>query len=570
MKRSAASCLLSDVASESDSEAPVTASVGAGDDGGDCAAAAACEMRDDAGSTQVVGRPGPSTFEETLSWCNDGLTELKHRLPGFGVSFKQCFSHLEKTTKEPRTLALSTTFSGICTAEQALAIFAEESKQHGLTIDVILWGATEKDELCRSILLANDGPDSPRHVFGDMLDILPIVALRRLQEAQKRALKLFRKNKTLRNAEKLKSAGARFLAEAVSILEDEKIDRTSLQAYCHRHDKACHVCPPEYLDGKQIWWMEVVGLICLSWSTLGNQLHWLDPQALPSLVYLWKLRCLPIHICIMECTPRLDVTWITEYVITHHVEHLVFSTTQLGLPVHRSRVYVKAHLKGLTFSRVPFDVASYGQCFFKDLVADAGIYFHADTRDIAVVHNEMAALRRIPPPSDGSQYPCRQVLGLGSLERLEAFESLWRQHRLQLEDSAAAVSFYAPLSQNATWEKKPHFAIPTLTRNSLIFGERQRRCLLPREHLGVQGMPAYMYDHSHWQLSSCKWLLGSGNRKHLRALQDSACCQPVLDQPISSGAMRSIAGNMMNMQQVGSVMLWVLATVAPTPPQDLD
>ena len=100
----------------------------------------------------------------------------------------------------------------------------------------------------------------------------------------------------------------------------------------------------------------------------------------------------------------------------------------------------------------------------------------------------------------------------------------------------------------------------------MVFGEKEKRCLLPREHLCVQGMPAYLYDHPYFHGSSIKWLLGSGNRRHLTTLKDSGddvSCQLAQSNPIASTAIRGIAGNMMSMQQVGTIMLWVLLTTGP-------
>ena len=230
-------------------------------------------------------------------------------------------------------------------------------------------------------------------------------------------------------------------------------------------------------------------------------------------------------------------------------------------------MYVKAALRMMTESLLPFDLEEYGQCFFKEMVATASIYFQADTRDIANVHNEMAAQRRIPAPADGSQYPCRSVLPLGCLERLEDFESFWYQHRLESEHAKPNVSYYAPISQNQSWEKnRPHEVIPTLTRNSMVYGEMEKRCLVPREHLGVQGMPAYMYGRRSFRNCALKWLLGSANRQHLKSLRESGdidLCHIAGSPGVSSNQLRSIAGNMMSVQQVGTVMLWLLFTVSP-------
>ena len=271
----------------------------------------------------VFKKDGPANFAETLDWCVEGLSAMQVRLNALGYSLEETGSYLDMNRRGNSILALSTCFSGICTAEHALHIISQETKRTiGLNMEVLFWGACERDELCREIILANDGLESPCHLFGNFLDILPTVVLRRLQEKQKRALEEFRKKP--KHDRSIKKAGRRFLREAVAILEDAKLDRDSLRAYCYKHDKGCLVCPPEHIDGKRTFWMLVAGLICISWSSLGNQVQWLDPQALPSLVFLWKVKCLPVHCCVMECTPRLDVDWIEEFLASHVVEAVVF------------------------------------------------------------------------------------------------------------------------------------------------------------------------------------------------------------------------------------------------------
>ena len=95
----------------------------------------------------------------------------------------------------------------------------------------------------------------------------------------------------------------------------------------------------------------------------------------------------------------------------------------------------------------------------------------------------------------------------------------------------------------------------------VIYGEREERCLLPREHLGLQGLPVYCYEHKYFAMSSLKWLLGSRNRRHLRKLQQFEGYDASLEAAettFSESSLRAMAGNMMNMQQVGCVMLWAL------------
>ena len=83
------------------------------------------------------------------------------------------------------------------------------------------------------------------------------------------------------------------------------------------------------------------GVICVPWSAQGSQHQWLDPKSLPTLVYVLIFRKAEIDLGLVECTPRLDIVAIRRMLPGITVEPVVFSTSDIGLPVARNRIYIK-------------------------------------------------------------------------------------------------------------------------------------------------------------------------------------------------------------------------------------
>ena len=150
----------------------------------------------------------------------------------------------------------------------------------GVELDVVLWSATEIDETCRNVISLNHGSPcigEPQHLFADILDVLPTPVLRKLQVAQKQALRTLNVEKAkapnaLHRTKIMMEATQSFLSRAENILDGAAgLDRLTCEAYCYFHDDACKICPPETIDGCPVLWLDVSGLVCVPRSTQGLQ-----------------------------------------------------------------------------------------------------------------------------------------------------------------------------------------------------------------------------------------------------------------------------------------------------------
>jgi hypothetical protein len=188
------------------------------------------------------------------------------------------------------------------------------------------------------------------------------------------------------------------------------------------------------------------------------------------------------------------------------------------------------------------------------------VYFLADLVEVTEEMNEMAKQRKIPPHPRGKAYQCRHVLSVSMAARLESYEKGWAEHRIQhmREGMPHDMEFYAAISQNASYGNKFATLIPTLVKNSMIYGEAEKRVFLPNEHLAIQGLGAYAYDHDSYINSPIKWLL---TPEHLHG----AYLKPEDHRGfrVVSSSKRALTGNGMHVASVGCALLLCLAGTRP-------
>ena len=525
---------------------------------------------------------GPSEPDELLDWCRQDILFLESRLHVDWQSACSCFTidpvPAEAEQGHHKQLVFSTWFSGIGTAEMAFVMSKHYlQKKVGKVLDFKVYSSGDIDDMCQKILNAHTGELKPWHVFGSILDRLPVYKLRKIEELQKKKLEQFRKD--ARSHAWSKSLKVRnfnrccqeFVDDALEVLEDNTHgDRDILAsniAFCSKHHKGCCIGPagPD-MNYENLFWVEVAGLICTPWSTAGNQLMWLDPKALPTLVYLWSLRYLRVHVVIAECTPRLDLQAVRRILGTgFSLENVVFCISGLGYPAHRRRVYIRITRTRSTTIRLPFTLNVMKKIFFREVVGvPEKLFFVAPSADVSDYMNTLAHSRGIPPHPRGKTYMCRHVLPIQMLQRLEAFETQWDKHRIQKIHDGAPVDndakYLAHISQNLSHSAKTETWVPTLLRNSVVWSERRQRTMIPQEHFLVQGFPMYQYHHEAFAINPAKFLFTS--------IHDMDDIIPAPERPpahlrLTNSDIRQLTGNAMALPTVGSVLLLTLAGVVP-------
>jgi hypothetical protein len=258
-------------------------------------------------------------------------------------------------TKEDVRVYVTTPFSGLGTPEIALKqILGSLRENFGQDLTIQMHSATDIDPTCSSILGTHIGECAPEHIFEDVLDRIPPEHLRCLQKSQESHKQRFHEfiatnNITgkLERSSLLKSAGIAFMTDVSRILSEVPMTRDG-KVFCKKHQKPCPFCPPEgFLKDRngtlgRTFWLDVAGVICTPWSMQGIQMGWLDEHSLPTIVYCHMLSKCKVDCALIECVPRLDTTRVLGLLGPgFEMEPVTFCTTELGLPVHRRRVYIK-------------------------------------------------------------------------------------------------------------------------------------------------------------------------------------------------------------------------------------
>ena len=610
--------LRDDVSDEAESEVAASeAASQAGSWAASASAAAAAANDDDAFADNVLPEfilPGPASSDELFDWCLDGFITLEKKA---GTDWGRQFAPFARLAAEaaaaaapaavpepepvvtsasapaavPEPMTTSATamkkalklvfgsmFSGIGTGEMAAGMnmhFAEETI--GDHLDSSTYAACDIDNVCQGILVSHQGKHAPQHVFGSVLDRIPPYKLRAIESLQKQTMDAFRAeastsgwSKSIKNREFVtRSKG--FVRAAVAILNDisdgsQLLDRKTL-AFCSKHNRPCCIGPGG--DGAHgaeadFFWIDMAGLICTPWSVQGNQHMWLDPNSLPTIVYLWSVRRMMPDQVLAECTPKLDIEMVREVLgPDFKVENLVFDVSLFGYPANRRRVYMRITNTKTVEHSMPFTHYNFQRIFRRSHVATAEqLFFRASQADITDFMNDIAGRRGIPPHPRGKLYQCRHVLQIAQQKRLEDYELEWKRNRQQNVQKGTPLdedtTYLAHISQNTTHAPKAAVFVPTLLRNSVVWSEKLQRTMLPAEHFLVQGLPWCHYYHIAFQLSPVKWLFTS---RYDRDRLESADRGPAELEMMGSSTIRGLCGNAMALPSIGSVLLYTFSTM---------
>ena len=214
-------------------------------------------------------------------------------LPAGPQSYRECFqwndyvvqSLLADNGPVPKRrlkVAFTSSYSGVGMAEIGLDFVSQAMARADIDITVACCSQTELDETCQACL-------GGQHVFGDILERVEERVVQKLTKAQEKYGDRFEKARAAapKNASDLKqSFEDQFLKEAAKILDqalrDNKFKET---AHCYRCNAQCNWGPRP----TDAWWVECAGNTCTPWADRGKRRGYLDPAAIPALVWLWSL-----------------------------------------------------------------------------------------------------------------------------------------------------------------------------------------------------------------------------------------------------------------------------------------
>ena len=193
----------------------------------------------------------------------------------------------------------------------------------------------------------------------------------------------------------------------------------------------------------------------------------------------------------------------------------------------RPRLYTVVSSGTCTTELMPLP-SLFRQTMVRELVADGGLFFCAPDCAKDRATEDMFAARRIHLPPDGVRGVRSEALLTFSVrQRIKGFKAT--QEAEDAEASAAIVD----ISNTCAYSGTVYELMPTLRRNSTIYSFRQKRLLLPAEHFAVNCVPLFCSGYIDDQL---------------RIVDDEVFLA------LAPRVARGLAGNMMNLVVVGSVL----------------
>jgi len=308
--------------------------------------------------------------------------------------------------------------------------------------------------------------------------------------------------------------------------------------------------------------IEVAGITCVPWSSMGLREGWLHDSSLPCLTALKGFMEDEPDAFICERTRLLDHDHLALLVQEKFiVQHAIISPTQTGIPAQRMRKYILGRHKRTVVIKLDYSQEALLRTFGKKLRLDGLVYFVASESEVANWITEMALKKQLPAACPtGDKWSAEDVLQGGYSVRLRGYKCL----RSDLSDQGPAI---VDLTQNHTRSfslKALPYSMPALLQKSHMYSLGKDQALLPQEHFLVQGIPI------HPQLT------------HLASNDDDDDGLPECYYPfrrpfadwkgrnMPPSLFRSITGNAMHLSSVGSVLIFLLVASRKAPPAETE
>ena len=121
----------------------------------------------------AIDLEGPSSLEATLHWASDYCSSLRSQTPD---AFKRV---LHALSRRAGGVYVWSDYSGMGGAELAVAHICQAVQQacggeSGESPQALVYRARDNKQHCRDVLLAHSGIAAPKHVFGDVMETVPV------------------------------------------------------------------------------------------------------------------------------------------------------------------------------------------------------------------------------------------------------------------------------------------------------------------------------------------------------------------------------------------------------------
>jgi hypothetical protein len=560
------------------------------------------------------GLTSPRTLQDVLRWPFTFLSSFRDFDAKHSTGYH---SELCRNVVGRPGIVLTTSFSGSGGAETALAMLRAAVKDANAGADasgdnshtemilsdddeavddvgetlqqlrgIVMFAATDNARLSQRVLQAHPSDSAPLHIFGDVLDCLPVDVLKRCKEIETNKLQHFNDRAAeiigaaveCADSEDLDMGDQRVTVMKAELGEElvnelcaelEKVHFTET-AWCKNHQKFCYTnprCEPIFRDAV---WIEAAGPLCPPWSNMNPRKdRWLSEATLTSLTWAYSTRYQRPDIVLHENSPGWDDSRTCKVFAFKHTgkraspSHPICSpfakvpNTELddstgylclqphivcpslmGIPSRRRRKYTAWTRKATVTWQFPASMVFqelFDTIFFRDLVSTAAVYLCASEGE---VHEEaQAVLQGNGFDIEDGDITGDMVLSPGDFRRLqghlaEAQDRGYREGQ-QWHVSCAIVN----TGQTSGYMKAVDtVTTPALMRRSSLFDMVSKRILTKSEYWMIQGWP------------------------HPNVVGPPlASLFPFADMQLTVGQVRHLTGNGMHLACVGAMLSVVLA-----------
>ena len=477
---------------------------------------------------------------------------------------------------------MTTSFSGVGSAEIAGSMLGQHFASLGMwpTGAVRVYSACEIDRRCQRVLLSHHSACKAEHVFSDVLEVLPRKAeleLRHHAQRLRRQLADTMSGSSVRRPERQETLGV--LAESFHRLAEKVLQEVEVQTHasCVEHGRACP-CAPSPAERANRVWLAAAGSPCVAFckGAFGNQEGFLHDSAVCLVAWAAKNRAHRPDVIVRECVPGFSRDVLSRYLNTgfpsssplYRVESVVWNVLDEGLPVSRERRYTICVLAKHGGPTMSLEAEVWHDAVFSNRCLAADVYLRATATDIEVLRSSWASKRRLPSKrknSKGQEVDWAWEALLTSSQRqvlcrvrkqAQGKELEWLEDMRSVGVTVAAnekplFRWLVNLSQSMSFQPvlQPLCVghMPALLRSSRLFVDASRsecsRPIHPFEMFAMQCLPVYL-PADHPVLTCCNMEL---------------VLRHALTDGVSLSDLYSMAGNGMNANAVGQIMMFALA-----------
>ena len=316
------------------------------------------------------------------------------------------------------------------------------------------------------------------------------------------------------------------------------VDGADLVARCAIHGKDCQVLPP-VTKGYQGFIMNIAGVNCYDWSSMGSRMRWLGRGVFPFLAWARERFLGGEQFIVVECVTDFDDELLAEiFEGVFSMTTLRCSPTLFGDPVERRRKYMVLLANGMRWhaSITQLDPQeAFEKLFGRKIITDCNSRLRAPAAEIQNYTSKLAAKRGLPATRRSQRsWTNFQVLSPAMKAAVRAHEEHCKENFESEDSSQPTPSILVNLSQRPTYFQSTPKIVPALLRSSLLWSIQQKRLVNPLEYFEIQGHNIFDNDSSQCSFTNV-----------LRELSDRK--------------VRQLAGNSMHLRAVGTVTMYAMA-----------